>query len=228
MATTIPRRPMETNIQRQPKEIISTVSSGGAIVGPSEEAQFQIPVGNPRSRTFHQSRTIRAGKHRRFSSTKEDAGDDELPEAPDQTSPRLGKRPDQQAEAQQAARTNAVGQRPARKLAESISPEKCGKQKPHVGDRHAEFFTDQRIGDGERCTVDIVARSRDHKKYKGRSLHPPDAGWNWGVGHDRTSSKALTSPPTAACGSTASGALPGHPEMGGQAIRGLMRSGSNK
>jgi hypothetical protein len=33
---------METNIQRQPKEIIRTVSSGGAIVGPSEEAQFQI------------------------------------------------------------------------------------------------------------------------------------------------------------------------------------------
>src|SRR5580704_4667359 len=60
MATTIPRTPMETNIQRQPKEIIRTVSSGGAMVGPSEEAQFQIPVGNPRSRTFHQSRTARA------------------------------------------------------------------------------------------------------------------------------------------------------------------------
>jgi hypothetical protein len=43
-------RPMETNIQRQPKEIIRTVSRGGAMVGPSEEAQFQIPVGNPRSR----------------------------------------------------------------------------------------------------------------------------------------------------------------------------------
>ena len=33
---------METNIQRHPKEIIRTVSSGGAMVGPSEEAQFQI------------------------------------------------------------------------------------------------------------------------------------------------------------------------------------------
>ena len=35
----------------------SRARSGGAMVGPSEEAQFQIPVGNPRSRTFHQSRT---------------------------------------------------------------------------------------------------------------------------------------------------------------------------
>jgi hypothetical protein len=32
----------------------------------------------------------------------------------------------------------------------------------------------------------------------------------------------------AACGSTASGSLPGHPEMGGLVIRGQMRSGSNK
>jgi hypothetical protein len=156
---------METNIQRQPKEIIRTVSSGGAMVGPSEEAQFQIPVGNPRSRTFHQSRTTRrAGKHRCLAGTKEDAGDNELPEAPDQTSRRLGERPDEQAEAQQAAWTKAVGQRPARKLAESVSPEECGEQKPHVGDRQAELFTDQRIGDGERSTVDIVERSSDHQK----------------------------------------------------------------
>jgi hypothetical protein len=108
--------------------------------------------------------TRRAGKHRCLAGTEEDAGDNELPEVPDQTSRRLGKRPDEQAEAQQAARTKAVGQRSARKLAESVSPEECGEQKPHVGDRQAELFTDQRIGDGERSTVDIVERSSDHQK----------------------------------------------------------------
>jgi hypothetical protein len=35
-------------------------------------------------------------------------------------------------------------------------------------------------------------------------------------------------PSVSACGSTASGSLPGDPEMGGQAIRGLMPSGSSK
>jgi hypothetical protein len=64
-----------------------------------------------------------AGKHRRLAGPDEDAGNDELPEAPDQSSRRLGERPDEQAEAQQAARTNAVRQRPARKLAESVRPE---------------------------------------------------------------------------------------------------------
>ena len=160
---------METNIQRQPKEIISTVSSGGAMVGPSEEAQFQIPVGNPRSRTFHPVAhdTRCAGKHRCLAGTKEDAGDNELPEAPDQTSRRLGKRPDEQAEAQKPARTKAIGQCPARKLAESVSPEERRKQKPHVRDRQAKLLTNQRIGDGERCTVDIIERPGDHKKCKG-------------------------------------------------------------
>jgi hypothetical protein len=102
---------METNIQRQPKEIIRTVSSGGAMVGPSEEAQFQTPVGNPRSRTFHQSRTTRAAPENIGASPapRKNAGDNELPEAPDQTSRRLGQRPDEQAEAQQAARTNPIG-----------------------------------------------------------------------------------------------------------------------
>src|SRR6202040_3404687 len=156
-----------------------------------------------------------AGKHRCLAGAKEDAGDDELPEAPDQTNRRLCKRPDKQAETQKPARTKAIGHCPARKLAESVSPEERRKQKPHIRDRQAKLLTDQRIGDGERSTVDIVERSGDHEKYKGRSLPPPDAGWNRGVGHDRTSSKALTSPPTAACGSTASGALPGHPQMGG-------------
>src|ERR1700758_1825311 len=181
MATTIPRRPMETNIQRQPKEIIRTVSSGGAMVGPSEEAQFQIPVGNPRSRTFHQSRTARAAPENIGASpaprkTRATTNCQKLPTKPatacasDQTN-----RP----------RPNAVGQCSARKLAESISPEECGKQKPHVRDRQAEFLTDQRIGDRERSTVDIVERSGDHEKYKGRSLRPPDAGWNWGGGHHR-------------------------------------------
>jgi hypothetical protein len=117
---------METNIQRQPKEIISTVSSGGAMVGPSEEAVSHIPP------VAHDTRC--AGKHRRLAGTKEDAGDNELPEAPDQTSRRLCKRPDEQAEAQKPARTKAIGQCPARKLAESISPEECRKQKPHVRD----------------------------------------------------------------------------------------------
>jgi hypothetical protein len=51
----------------------------------------------------------------------------------------------------------------------------------------AGLFTDQRIGDGERSTVDIIERSGDHKKYKRRSLYPPDAGRNRGVGHDKPS-----------------------------------------
>src|SRR5580693_9423475 len=133
MATTIPRTPMETNIQRQPKEIIRTVSSGGAMVGPSEEAQFQIPVGNPRSRTFHQSRTTRAAPENIGASpaprkTRATTNCQKLPTRPaaawasDQTNrPRPNR----------AAGTEAVGQRPARKLAESVSPEECGEQKPH-------------------------------------------------------------------------------------------------
>ncbi len=47
------------NIQRQPTDTMSAVSNGGAMVGPSEEVQFQIPVGRPRPRTLYQSRTTR-------------------------------------------------------------------------------------------------------------------------------------------------------------------------
>src|ERR1700747_695650 len=102
---------METNIQRHPKEIIRTVSSGGAMVGPSEEAQFQIPVGNPRSRTFHQSRTTRAAPEKIGASPapRKTRATRSCPNRPAQPSARRGKRPDDQAEAQQAARPKTVG-----------------------------------------------------------------------------------------------------------------------
>ena len=54
--------PMVMNIQRQPRLIISTVRMGGASAGPSEEVQFQMPVGRPRSRTLYQSRTTRTAE----------------------------------------------------------------------------------------------------------------------------------------------------------------------
>src|SRR5580704_12653493 len=177
MATTIPRTPMETNIQRRRD---SGAERRGAVPDPcGQSAVSHVPP------VAHDTRC--AGKHWRLSGTKEDAGDNELPEAPDQTSRRLCKRPDKQAETQKPARTKAIGHCSARKLAESVSPEERRKQKPHVRDRQAKLLTNQRIGDGERCTVDIVERSGDHKKCKSRNLHPPDAGRNPGVGHNKPS-----------------------------------------
>jgi hypothetical protein len=40
--------------------------------------------------------------------------------------------------------------------------------------------------------------------------------------------EGFNQPTRAACGSTASGSLPGHPSMGGPGIAGRMRSGSNE
>jgi hypothetical protein len=94
----------------------SRTERGGAVPDPCRQSAIShIPP------VAHDARC--AGKHRRLAGPDEDAGNDELPEAPDQSSRRLGERPDEQAEAQQAARTNAVRQRPARKLAESVRPE---------------------------------------------------------------------------------------------------------
>ena len=67
-----------------------------AIVGPSEEAQFQTPVGDPRPRTFHQSRTTGAAPEnmapRRL---REKRGRQRIcQKLPDQASHRLGQRPE--------------------------------------------------------------------------------------------------------------------------------------
>jgi hypothetical protein len=38
---------MVTNIQRQPKPIINAVRIGGAMAGPNDDVQFQMPVSTP-------------------------------------------------------------------------------------------------------------------------------------------------------------------------------------
>jgi hypothetical protein len=165
-----------------------------------EEAQFHIPVGNPRSRTFHQSRADArsAGKHRRLAANKEDTGDNELPEAPDQTSRRLGERPDEKAEAQQAARTNTIGQCPARKLAESVSPKECRKQKPHVG---AKVAGSSRVSSPLSCFAvgsgSLVRVSTTSQTVFRSSIAIPDASlWSPALSRRGMLCRASTHPPS--------------------------------
>ena len=114
------------------------------MVGPSDDEQFQIPVGNARSRTFppiaHDTRGTR--EHRRLTGAQEHAGNDELPETPDRTREPLGQRPHQKPDAKQPARADPVGQGAPRKLAERVRPEEGGKQKAHIGNRETEVVAD--------------------------------------------------------------------------------------
>jgi hypothetical protein len=76
-----------------------------------------------------------------------------------------------------------------------------------------------------RCIMPNMARKRSDGKARSPA-RPCERSRRWP--RSRTSSKASTSPPTAACGSMGPGSLPGHPSTGGRVTAGLMRSGYNR
>ena len=78
---------MMMNIQRQPNASISAVSTGAASPVPSVDDPLKMPVASPRSRTANQSRTTRApaGELRRLAQAQQQARDEELRHAGDET-----------------------------------------------------------------------------------------------------------------------------------------------
>ena len=171
----MPASPMMTNIARQPKAVMSRVISGAESAGPIEEESRNTPVGRPRSRGLKQSRTTRA--------LIGNCGDSPAPssmrmaqnvgESAGKAAEQLRHGPDDLRRAEQQTRADAIDEKADRQLAEGVSPEKGGKQQPHLRDGNAEIVTDQRIGDGEGRAVDHVDHAAHHQQAERCDLKLP-------------------------------------------------------
>ena len=173
------------NIQRQPtrhhergqqRRGDGRPERGGAVPYPGRQAAAAHVV--PVAHDPHGAR-----EHRRLAQAQERSGEDELPEARDEARRRLRHGPDHEAGAQHAARPQPVEQRPARQLGEGVGPQEGGEQQAHVGDRQAELLADQRVGDRERGTVDVVQRAGEDEQDERGSLCARDAWRRHGRGH---------------------------------------------
>ena len=171
-ARTMPTTPMDTNIQRQPNPSIRPVSNGGAMAVPSAGDAFQIPIGGRLVARMvplaHHAGE--GGKRGCLADAQGSAGNDELAQAGDEACRHLCYRPNDQRDAQHAARAEAVHQAAGGKQEECIGPEEGRKQHAHLGDRYAEVVADQRVGDRQRAAVHVIEHTDDEDECQAVAL----------------------------------------------------------
>ena len=89
----------------------------------------------------------------------------------DEPAEELGERPKCKAARQQQTRAELVHHGGCGQLRERIGPEKGGDQIAHFRNGKTEFFPDQRIGDGQCRTVDVIDDAGNHQQGQGDTLY---------------------------------------------------------